>query len=145
MARLRNGRPLELVHVVGAALIHGKSSNRCLAARRGPNVPSAGVWELPGGKVEAGEDPRAALTRELREEMAIAVRVGRFLGRSELEEGDRLLVLDIYVAHWIAGEMRLSDHDAACWLRGDQLDRVDWAPADVAILGAVRTLLSPEH
>lgn len=140
---VRDGRALEVVHVVGAALLRTEPAHRCLVARRGPHVSSPGLWEFPGGKVEKGEDPRAALTRELREEMAIATRVDRFLGRGEVISEDRYLVLDVYVAYWVAGEIRLRDHDAARWLRASELTSLEWAAADVPVLDELRSLLTP--
>ena len=67
----------EAVHVVGAAIMN---DGRCLAAQRGPSMQMAGKWEFPGGKVEPGETPEVALTRELREELAISAEVGEWLG-----------------------------------------------------------------
>ncbi len=110
------------VTVVGAAILYG---GRVLAARRTP--PRAG-WELPGGKVEPGETAEAALVREITEELACTVEVtGWLAGESPVREG---LVLRVALARLVAGEPLPGEHDIVWWLGSDQLDDVDWLPAD---------------
>ncbi len=110
------------VTVVGAAILYG---GRVLAARRTP--PRAG-WELPGGKVERGETAEAALVREIAEELACTVEVtGWLAGESPVREG---LVLRVALARLVAGEPLPGEHDIVWWLGSDQLDDVDWLPAD---------------
>ena len=92
-----------MLSVVGAALLRG---GRCQAARRGPGMPLAGKWEFPGGKLERGEAPEAALARELREELGVEARVEELLGRGEVFAEGRHVALDVYAA-------RLEPYDAA--------------------------------
>ncbi|GGO85255.1 hypothetical protein GCM10012280_18620 [Wenjunlia tyrosinilytica] len=101
----------------------------------------AGRWEFPGGKVEPGESPEEALTRELREELGIEVQVGAQLeGESVLRPG---LVLRFWTAQLVSGEPRpLQDHDALKWLSAGQLDHVDWLPQDRVVLECVAKLLT---
>ena len=105
--------------------------------RRAPHVRSAGLWEFPGGKIEAGETPRGALARELREELAITVEVGAFLGRGVAEVGERTIVLDVYETTWTDGELCLSDHDQTRWIDSGGVKALDWAAADVPVLDAL--------
>lgn len=125
------------LHVVGAAIVGG--DGRCLAARRAAHVPNPGFWEFPGGKVEAGEDPRRALEREIDEELGLAIVAGDFLGRGEavLPDG-RNIVLDVYLAALAPGTEattpRLADHDQLRWLTAGELASLGFAPADVPIL-----------
>jgi len=123
--------------VVGAAIARG---GRLLAARRTTPAAAAGRWELPGGKVEAGESPGDALVREIREELGCGVAVDRWL------DGDQ----PIGTTHVLRGAMcRLVDgapgsgdvHDELRWLPPDLLDEVDWLEPDRPFLPAVRTLL----
>lgn len=124
------------VVVVGAALVdHG----RVLAARRCYPVELAGGWEFPGGKVEAGEDPAAALEREIGEELGCSVRVTDWLD-GEVEIGPRH-VLRVARCVLVAGEPVPLEHDAVRWLAADQLDSVAWLPADVPFLAALRVQL----
>jgi len=130
------------VHVVGAAILR---DGRCLAARRGPGMRLPGKWEFPGGKVEDGEDPRAALARELREELGLEVAVGTLLGTGTAADGGVRVHLDVYVATVVAaGEPSLVEHSAVRWVSGDEIDGLDWAKADVPVLPALRALLASD-
>ncbi len=130
-------RPVE---VVGAALLRG---GRLLAARRGPGR-QAGLWELPGGKVEAGESRAAALARELREELGIAVEVLDEVAVHTHDYGDLLVRLHALRCRLRPGspEPEAREHAELRWLRAGELDAVDWAPADRPLVAAVRALLS---
>ncbi len=122
--------------VVGVAVIEG---GRVLAARRSRPVALAGLWELPGGKVEPGERPEATAVREIAEELDCAVAVTGWLdGRSPV--GDDL-VLRVATARLVDGDPVPSEHDAVRWLGPDELDRVTWAAADEPFLGVLREAL----
>ncbi len=122
--------------VVGAAVLrHG----RLLAARRGPSVPHAGGWELPGGKVEPGETPERALARELREELGCEVGVGEPLG-ADVPLGGGLL-LRAHVCRLQTGEPLPHEHDALRWLGPEELDEVRWLPADRTLVDRLRDRL----
>ncbi|WP_138905103.1 (deoxy)nucleoside triphosphate pyrophosphohydrolase [Streptomyces albidochromogenes] len=125
------------VVVVGAALFAG---GRLLAARRSAPPELAGRWELPGGKVEAGETPPQALVRELREELGVeADAVERIPGEWPLKPG---YVLHVWTARLLSGTPRpLQDHDDLRWLGPHEADSVDWLPQDrPAVAEAVRRL-----
>jgi 8-oxo-dGTP diphosphatase len=123
--------------VVVAAALH--ESGRLLAARRSAPPELAGRWELPGGKVEPGEDPKRALVRELREELGIGAElVARVPGEWPLKPG---YVLRVWTARLLSGRPRpLEDHDDLRWLGPDEIWSVDWLDQDVpavkAVLGA---------
>ena len=128
------------IHVVGAAIVR---DGCCLAARRGPGMRLPGKWEFPGGKVEDGEDPRAALAREVREELGLDVDVGEWLGTGHAADGESTVRLDVYAASLArAGELRLLEHSEARWVSAAELDALDWAEADVPVLARVRALLA---
>lgn len=120
--------------VVGAAIVRG---GRVLAARR--TTPPAGRWELPGGKVEPGETPEAALVRELREELGVDARVEEWLpGRTRINDTHTLAVAAVR----ISGDPERTEHDALRWLSIAELDEVDWADPDVPFLPGISALLS---
>ncbi|MFB7407910.1 (deoxy)nucleoside triphosphate pyrophosphohydrolase [Streptomyces sp. NPDC056202] len=130
--------PREPVVVVVAGALYDRG--RLLAARRSAPVELAGRWELPGGKLEPGESPEAALVRELREELGVEVEPGeRIPGEWPLKPG---YVLWVWTARLLSGEPRpLEDHDALRWLTRSELDSVDWLDQDrPAVAEAARRL-----
>ncbi|QNN51709.1 (deoxy)nucleoside triphosphate pyrophosphohydrolase [Nocardioides mesophilus] len=121
------------VLVMGAAIVH---RGRLLAARRTAPPDSAGRWELPGGKVEPGEEPSAAVVREIREELSCEVRVTALLPHREpIRPG---LVLRVALAELVTGEPVPHEHDAIWWLGPDELDRVRWLRPDRPFLPGLR-------
>ncbi|MGW6138343.1 (deoxy)nucleoside triphosphate pyrophosphohydrolase [Streptomyces sp. NPDC055140] len=125
--------------VVAAAL---QDSGRLLAARRSAPPELAGRWELPGGKVEPGEDPKRALVRELREELGISAEpVARVPGEWPLKPG---YVLRVWTARLLSGRPRpLEDHDELRWLGPDEIWSVDWLDQDVPAVKAVLAAQRP--
>lgn len=125
--------------VVGAAIT---AAGRVLAAQRDRPPSAAGRWEFPGGKVEPGEDERAALVRECREELAADIRVDGRLGPDlVLASG---WVLRLYLAELAPGAQPVAgEHRAVRWVSADQLAGLNWLPADRIVLPglavAVRT------
>ncbi|MEU9312408.1 (deoxy)nucleoside triphosphate pyrophosphohydrolase [Streptomyces sp. NPDC048256] len=127
----------ERIVVVGAALL---DAGRLLAARRSAPPELAGRWELPGGKVERGEAPEAALVRELREELGVeAETVERVPGEWPLRPPYVLQVWTARLRPGSAAPEPLQDHDALRWLAPAEIWDVDWLDQDVP---AVRETLS---
>ncbi|MDL5203594.1 (deoxy)nucleoside triphosphate pyrophosphohydrolase [Streptomyces sp. ALI-76-A] len=128
----------ERIVVVGAALFDG---GRLLAARRSAPPELAGRWELPGGKVERGEAPEAALVRELREELGVtAEAVERVPGQWPLKPP---YVLQVWTARLLPASdapRPLQDHDALRWLPPGELWDVDWLDQDVPAVRAAVAL-----
>ncbi len=125
--------------VVGAALL---DAGRLLAARRSAPPELAGRWELPGGKVERGEAPEAALVRELREELGVETEpLARVPGEWPLKPP---YVLHVWTARLLPGSPApkpLEDHDALRWLTSDEIWDVDWLDQDVPAVRDVAALL----
>ena len=137
-------RALDVVQVVGAALVDDRG--RVLVAQRGSGL-LAGLWEFPGGKVEAGESDLAALARECVEELGVHIAPQAFLGEVPLdgvvaggEPGAS--TLRVWSGRITAGELVAHEHTELRWLEADELDGLDWIAADRPLLPAVRTLLA---
>ena len=121
---------------VAAAII--RREGKILATERGYGE-FAGGWEFPGGKLEQGEDGMTAAVREIREELDVSVAVERLVCTVSYDYPAFHLVMHCYLCHVEAGqEMRLLEHAAARWLDADGLDSVDWLPADIAVVQAIR-------
>lgn len=122
--------------VVAAAILR---EGRVLAARRTSPPAAAGRWELPGGKVEAGEGHDEALVREIGEELGVLVEVtGWLAGESRISDA---LVLQAATARIITGEPRPREHDRVRWLAPEELDDVDWLEPDRPFLVELRERL----
>lgn len=118
--------------LVVAALIQRDfdSEGRILVVRRGPGQSGAGFWEFPGGKVEDGEDPRAALVREIDEELGIHIRVGAFLAESDFTYPGKTIRLQV---HWVVtsdSKVELREHDAMKWCLPHEINVNELSAAD---------------
>lgn len=131
--------------IVVVAAIIGDGAGRYLACRRAPDKVSGGKWEFPGGKLDHGETEPEALLREIREELAIDVRVLRLFDRSTTETEIRgqsvVIELACYVCD-LAGEKPVAstDHDELRWVSESQMSALNWAEPD---LPAVKKMLVP--
>ena len=123
---------------MGAAII---SSGRVLACERAAPSDLAGKWEFPGGKVEPGETEAFALARECEEELGVQIEVGPRLGDDVILGHGRAL-LRIYVASLISGTPQALEHASLRWLTAEELDDVDWLPADAPIVKLLGHFLS---
>jgi 8-oxo-dGTP diphosphatase len=107
---------------------------RFLACLRPAGKHLGGLWEFPGGKVEAGESPQAALVRELREELGIDVEVGHALDPVEWAyERGRIRLLP-YRCRIVGGVPRPLEHADLCWRAPSEFHSLSWAPADLPVL-----------
>ena len=122
--------------VVGAAVLR---DGRVLTCRRTSPPETAGRWELPGGKVEDGETPVAALVREVREELGCDVAVSAWLD-AEAPIGERY-VLRVALCDLVGGEPEPVEHDAVRWLAARELDDVDWLDPDRPFLPLIARVL----
>lgn len=133
--------PLPTVLVVAVALID--VDGRVLIAKRPEGKTLAGLWEFPGGKVEPGERPEAALIRELREELGIEVSescLAPFVFASHAYDSFHLL-MPLYLCRRWNGVVAAREHDALAWVRPDRLSDYPMPPADEPLVAWLRDLL----
>lgn len=135
---------MKQIHVVAAIIFRTTKDNTrlVLATQRGYGDFKGG-WEFPGGKIEAGETPEAALKREIREELAVEISVGNKIHTIEYDYPNFHLSMDCFVCELLGQqEITLVEHDNAKWLSCENLYSVDWLPADVDVLKKVEAILS---
>jgi 8-oxo-dGTP diphosphatase len=127
--------------VVAAALVD--ADGRVLVQQRPDGAAMAGLWEFPGGKIEPGETPEAALIRELAEELGIDVEAACLAPACFASEplGDRHLLLLLYVCRKWRGTPEARHASALQWLRPAQLYGLAMPPADRPLLGLLDALL----
>lgn len=113
--------------VVGAVIMR---DGLILCAQRGKG-PLAGLWEFPGGKVEPGEEPRAALRREIAEELGCVVDPGEQLAVASHAYDFGIVQLTTYACELRSGTPTATEHTALSWLAPPELARLAWAPVDV--------------
>lgn len=123
---------------VAAALIF--KDQKIFAARRKNGLELAGYWEFPGGKLEEGESAEECLSRELLEEFSITTKIGEFFCESIHDYGTKVVRLLAFRTEHLAGDFTPVDHDELRWLSIQQLDQVQWAPADIPIVDMLKKL-----
>lgn len=122
---------------VSAAII--KHQNTVLATQRGYGAYKD-KWEFPGGKIEPGETPEQALVREIREELSVEITVGERIAVIEYDYPEFHLRMYCFLCEIMGGRPVLTEHEAARWLTRENIDEVDWLPADRAVLPQIKEL-----
>jgi 8-oxo-dGTP diphosphatase len=127
--------------VVAAALLD--ADGRVLLQQRPPGKPMAGLWEFPGGKLEPGETPEAALIRELDEELGIQTHASCLAPATFASAplGERHLLLLLYVCRKWQGRAEARHATALQWCRPAQMYALDMPPADLPLIGLLDALI----
>lgn len=122
---------MKALRVAAGLIRHG---DLWLVARRGPGMKMPGYWEFPGGKIEPGESPEAALVREIKEELDLTVTPTKVLGEFPFEYDFGKISLIAIIATSATMDLSLREHESARWLKMDQIRGLNLAPADEPIL-----------
>lgn len=129
---------MKTIKVVAAVICDSlQDKTRIFATARGYGEYK-GQWEFPGGKIEPGETPQQALIREIREELDTMIRVGELIDTIEYDYPDFHLSMDCFWCEVIEGELVLLEAQEGRWLTKDELDRVEWLPADLGLVDRIR-------
>ncbi len=129
------------VPVVAAVICDDiKSPKKIFATQRGYGEFKGG-WEFPGGKVEKGETPEEALKREINEELETEIKVGDYIDTIEYDYPKFHLSMKCFLCEIIYGKLELKEHEAAKWLKKEQIYEVDWLPADISLIEKVKKIL----
>lgn len=128
---------MKTVNVVAAIIRH---KEKIFATQRGYGEFKDG-WEFPGGKIELGETPQEALVREIKEELAVTIKVGDLLDTVEYDYPKFHLSMKCYWCEIESGELVLNEHEAAKWLNKSELDSVDWLPADEGLIEKIKSYI----
>ena len=129
---------MKTIRVVAAVIRDG---DKIFATARGYGEYK-GWWEFPGGKVEAGETPQQALTREIREELDTEIRVGELIDTIEYDYPMFHLSMDCFWAAVVAGRLVLKEAEAARWLIKENLENVPWLPADAFLIERIKEVIN---
>ena len=133
---------LKVIEVVAAIIM---KDNKILATKRGYGEFKGG-WEFPGGKMEKDETDEQALVREIKEEMNVDITVKEFLATVEHEYPTFYLIMHTYICNLEDDKLEKIyhndtnelEHEDAIWLSMDELDTVNWLPADIKVVDEIR-------
>ena len=129
---------LKTIKVVAAVICDSiKEKNKIFATARGYGDFKGG-WEFPGGKVESGETPEQALVREIQEELDTLIKVGPYIDTIEYDYPTFHLSMDCFYCEVVEGHLELKEAEAAKWLTKENIDDVDWLPADITLIDKVK-------
>ena len=120
-----------MIRVTAAIIIN---NDRILIAQRLNTDKLAGKWEFPGGKIEINETPVQCLIREMKEEFDIDVVIGEFFGESVYQYETGTIQLLAYHATWKGGSFSLNAHAAIRWVSLNQMQEIEFAPADIPLV-----------
>ena len=129
---------MKTVKVVAAVI---RSGDKIFATQRGYGDFKDG-WEFPGGKIEEGETPQQALIREIREELNTDIEVGELIETVEYDYPTFHLSMDCFWCTLVSEKLELLEHEAAKWLAKEELDSVDWLPADKGLVETIRNSMN---
>ncbi len=125
---------MKTVRVAAAVIREGSA---VFATQRGYG-PWKDWWEFPGGKIEEGETPEETVVREIREELGTEIEPGEKLAQVEYDYPDFHLSMACFACRIVSGSLDLREHESARWLLPEELDSVNWLPADRSLIDLLK-------
>lgn len=137
---------MKTIRVVAAVIraVNGDGKQMIFATQRGYGEFRGG-WEFPGGKIEDGETPQEALKREIIEELETEIKVGDLINTIEYDYPTFHLSMDCFWAEIVSGDLILKEHEAAKWLTMENLNSVEWLPADVTLIDKIASTVYEKY
>ena len=121
---------MKTINVVAAIILQ---NSKILATQRGYGEFEGG-WEFPGGKIEPDETPENAIVREISEELAIEIMVEKYITTVDYDYPNFHLHMQCFLCSVIQGDLTLLEHSDAKWLSKENLETVNWLPADIVVV-----------
>lgn len=128
---------MKTINVVAAII---KDGDKIFATQRGYGEFKDG-WEFPGGKIEENETAEKALIREIKEELNTTIKIEQYFDSVEYDYPNFHLSMKCYICSIVEGELILLEHESAKWLHKDDIDSVDWLPADLSLIAKLKDIL----
>ena len=128
---------MKTINVVAAII---KDGDKIFATQRGYGEFKDG-WEFPGGKIEENETAEKALIREIKEELNTTIKIEQYFDSAEYDYPNFHLSMKCYICSIVEGELILLEHESAKWLHIDDIDSVDWLPADLSLIAKLKDIL----
>lgn len=128
---------MKTIRVVAAVIQRRENDTKQIFATQRGYGEFEGGWEFPGGKIESGETPQNALIREIKEELDADIVVGDLIDTVEYDYPGFHLSMDCFWCELRSEHVILNEHEDAKWLSKEQLDSVDWLPADAVLIDKI--------
>lgn len=129
---------MKTIKVVAAVICDSITQKKKIFATARGYGEFKGLWEFPGGKIEAGETPQQALCREIMEELDTKIKVYDLIDTVEYDYPDFHLSMDCFWCKVTQGNLTLKEAEASEWITREKLDSVNWLPADLSLVDKIR-------